>query len=89
MIIRSISIRSKFQLTTLFIVLFLVILALIYMDASKKSSLKQDLLNERSTLQSEYFLLNTTFNQILIDNESNMTAVCISQVRRVEEQIPM
>jgi len=87
MIIKSISIRSKLQLTTLLMVLFLVVLALIYMDVSKKSSARQDLLKERSTLQSEYFSLNTTFNRILLDDESNMTAVCISQIHRVEEQM--
>ena len=55
MIIRSISIRSKLQLTTLVIVLFLVVLALIYMDASKKAR-RQDAADAGAlSMQSEYF----------------------------------
>ena len=47
MIVRSISIRSKLQLTTLVVVLLLTLLALIYMDATKKNSRATELLQER------------------------------------------
>ena len=86
MIIRSISIRSKIQLTSLVIVLLLGVLALIYMDAAKESSEKRDLLQERSILQSEFFSLSNIFNRIVLDDNPGMTAACISQVHRVEQQ---
>jgi len=52
MIVRSISIRSKLQLTTLVVVLLLTLLALIYMDATKKNSRATELLQERSERKS-------------------------------------
>ncbi|NOR34930.1 MAG: HAMP domain-containing protein, partial [Bacteroidales bacterium] len=87
MIIRSISIRSKLQLTTLVVVLLLTLLALIYMDATKKNSRATELLQERSILQSEYLSLNNTFQRIVLDSESNLTAALISQLHRFEEQL--
>ena len=87
MIIRSISIRSKLQLTTLVVVLLLTLLALIYMDATKKNSRATELLQERSILQSEYLSLNNTFQRIVLDGESNLTAALIGQLHRFEEQL--
>ena len=89
MIIRSISIRSKLQLTTLVVVLLLILLALIYMDASKKNSRATELLQERSIQHSEYLSINNTFQQMMLDGESNLTAALISQLHRFEEQLRM
>ncbi len=87
MIIRSISIRSKLHLITVVIVVILMILALIYMDASKRISGEAELLQKRSVLQSEYLALTTTFQKMVLDDERNLITRSIGQIRRTEEQL--
>ncbi len=89
MIIRSISIRSKLQLTTMVIVLLLALLALIYMDASKKTSDTKALLEERSIMQSEYLAYHHTFQRVVLNNESGLTGSLINQLHQAEAQLRM
>ncbi|MDF1573592.1 MAG: hypothetical protein P1P86_00165 [Bacteroidales bacterium] len=48
MIFQNLSVRSKLILTTLFLVLVMIILALIYMDASRRLETQAELLNKHS-----------------------------------------
>lgn len=87
MIIKSITIRTKLMLTTLVTVLLLVILALIYLDASRHSGTRQVLFEELSALQSEYHSLNSTFLRMVLHKESSLTAGCLGHVRQVEDRL--
>ncbi len=87
MIIRSITIRSKLQLTTLVILVILVLLALIYMSAYEQNKDDEELLQKRFMLQSEYISLSTLYHRLVLDNEAHLTATCIAQIRKVEDQL--
>ena len=87
MIIRGISIRSKLQLTTLVIVVLLTLLALIFMDASRRNSDEAKLLQKRSVLLSEYGSLRTIYHQMVLANEVSLKATCIARIRLVEDQL--
>ncbi|MCK4746478.1 MAG: PAS domain S-box protein, partial [Bacteroidales bacterium] len=87
MIFQSITIRSKLLLTTLVTVLVLAVLAIFYMDASKRMGIEQSLLEDRSAMQVEYATMNFNLNRMVMDGQTGLNAECISQARKTEDRV--
>ena len=87
MIIRNISVRAKLILTTLVIVLLLTFLALLYLDATRRTSRQAELIRARSELSSEVLDLQRSFHTLLLEGSSGQLAGFQRQVLMVEEQL--
>ncbi len=87
MIIRIFSIRSKLIMTTVVIVLLFITLALIFIDASHQNDIRAKLTREQSLLHTKLNTFHTSFQRLVLDDESHLTANCISQIHGVEEQL--
>ena len=87
MIIRNISVRAKLILTTLVIVLILTFLALVYMDATRRSSRQADFIKLRSELSSEVLRLQNSFQTLMLEGESRQLPAFQRQVLVVDEQL--
>jgi methyl-accepting chemotaxis protein len=87
MIIRNISIRSKLILTSLILVILLSLLALIYMDASRRLASQSELLNDRSKLNTEFLALQNSFHSLLPGQRPEELAELLQQIHGTEEQI--
>lgn len=87
MIISTISIRTKLLLTTLVTVITIVVLAVIYMDSSRRTREEMQFLKERSSLNSSLLQLNNTFQQMLLNNEIVPTADFMLQLGRTGDRL--
>jgi len=87
MIIRNISVRSKLIMTTLVLVMLLVILALIYLDTSRRVESHAELLKERSGLNSNYLALQNSFQSLKTEENPVEKANLLRQLHQVEERV--
>ena len=83
MIIRNISVRSKLIMTTLVLVMLLIILALIYMDTSRRVESHAELLKERSGLNSNYLSLQNSFQALKTEESPVEKANLLRQLHQV------
>jgi len=87
MIIRNLSLRAKLILTTLVLILLLTILALVYIDATRRTASQAGLIKARSELTSGLLLLNTRFQGLLQEGQRIKLAAFQRQVLVVEEAL--
>ena len=87
MIIRNISVRAKLILTTLVIVLLLTFMALLYLDAARRTAEQAELIGARSELTSEVFALQNSFHTLLLEGGTGQLAGFQRQVHVVAEQL--
>jgi len=87
MIFRNLSLRAKLILTTLVLILLLTSLALVYLDATRRTASQTDLIKTRSELTSELLLLNTRFQGLLQEGQSRQLAPFQRQLLVVDEAL--
>jgi PAS domain S-box-containing protein len=87
MIISGISIRSKFLLATVATLLLLVVLLLVFWDASNRMSAENRMVEARSAILSEMHSLNHSFQNLVLGNELEMVAACLGHVRTLERLV--
>ncbi len=87
MIIRNVSIRSKLIMTTLIIVMIFVLLALIYLDASRRMERQSEFLEIRSELNSGFLSLQNSFYALSADKSPAELSALLQQKGQVEEDI--
>ena len=87
MIFRNLSLRAKLILTTLVLILLLTVLALVYLDVSRRTASQAELTTARSELTSDLLLLNTRFQGLLQEGQSRQLAPFQRQVLVVEEAL--
>lgn len=85
MILRNISVRSKLILTTLILVLVLVLLAVIYMDASRRVESYAELLKDRTELASRFLSLQNSFHVQNREENVVQTTDLLRKLHQVEE----
>ncbi len=87
MIIRNVSIRSKLIMTTLIMVMIFVLLALIYLDASRRMERQSEFLEIRSELNSGFLSLQNSFYALSADKSPAELSALLQQKGQVEEDI--
>jgi hypothetical protein len=87
MIIRNISIRSKLIMTSLILVVLLSLLALIYVDASRRLSDQSVLLKERNELDRRFLALQNDFYALSAEAIPAELAALLQQIHGMEEQL--
>ncbi len=85
MIIRNISVRAKLILTTLVIVLLLTFLALLYLDATRRTARQTELIKARSELMQEVLVLQNRFHSLRQKGTGGQLGGFQRQVLMVEE----
>jgi PAS domain S-box-containing protein len=84
MIFRNLSLRAKLILTTLVLIILLTFLALVYLDATRRTASQADLVKARSELTGELLILNTRFQGLLQEGQSRQLGAFQRQVLVVE-----
>jgi len=84
---RGLSIRSKLLLITGFTLLFWVVIALFYMDASNRFKSQQALFDASTAIHAEFLSLHTTFNRMAGEERPELRAECIRRVHRLEDHL--
>jgi len=74
-------------MTSLILVILLSLLALIYMDASRRLANQSELLNKRSGLNTEFISLQNSFHALLPGQRPGELAELLQQIHGMEEQI--
>ena len=87
MIIRNISVRAKLILTTLVIVLLLTFLALLYLDATRRTARQTELIKARSELMQEVLVLQNRFQSLRLEGTGGQLGGFQRQVLMVEERL--
>ncbi|MCK5691992.1 MAG: GAF domain-containing protein, partial [Bacteroidales bacterium] len=87
MIIRNISIRSKLIMATLILVLMMMMLALIYLDATRRVVSQSELLKDRTELISGFLSLQNKFYNLSAEERPGELSDFLQQIHQVEEQI--
>ena len=84
---KGISIRSKLLLITLVTMLLLVVLSLAFMNTSNRIQKENELLDVRSSMLSEMLSLQHSFQRVVLDEEWEQVAGCISSLHNLELQV--
>jgi PAS domain S-box-containing protein len=87
MIIRNISIRSKLIMATPILVLLMMLLALIYLDATRRVVSQSELLKARTELNSGFLSLQNKFYNLSAEERPGELSDFLQQIRQMEEQI--
>ncbi len=87
MIIRNISIRLKLFLTTLILVMLLTLLALIYLDATRRMESQSEFLKVRTELNSGFLAIQNSFYALSAEERSDELSDLLQQKGQLEEDI--
>jgi PAS domain S-box-containing protein len=87
MIIRNVTIRSKLFMTTLIMVMLFTLLALIYLDATRRMESQSEFLGIRSELNSEFSSLQNSFYALSAEKSPGELSALLQQKGQVEEDI--
>jgi len=87
MIIRNISIRSKLIMTTLFLVMLLTLLALIYLDATRRVESQSEFLRDRSELNKGFQSLQNSFYSLSAEGRPGELSDLLQQRDGLEEDL--
>jgi len=87
MIIRNISIWSKLIMTTVLLVLLLILLSLIYLDASRRVDRQSEILKEVSDINTAFLFLQNDFYSIEEPEQPGGLSDLIQRVHKLDDQI--
>jgi len=87
MIIRNITIRSKLIMTTLFLVMLLILLALIYLDATRRVESQSAFLKERSELNGSFLSLQNSFYSLSTEERPGELSDLLQQRDLLDENL--
>lgn len=87
MIIRNISIRSKLIMATLILVTLFMLLALIYLDASRRVLGQPDFLKDHAELNSGFLSLQNSFYGLSSEKRPGELSALLQQSHQVKDQI--